>query len=106
MLDDASKATIYDSGKLNNIYNDTIYNTATNCRSGDLYIIDNSNGNSLILSYANFAPLVMFNNVYIAVSPNNQPFPILKIDTIASKITINFNCPPQPIDDSSYFNKI
>lgn len=36
MVEDASRAVIYSNGQLNYIYNDTIYNTALNCRSGDL----------------------------------------------------------------------
>lgn len=40
IVDDPSKLTIYSNGQLNYKYDDSIYNTPLNCRSGDLAIIN------------------------------------------------------------------
>ena len=36
MVDTAAELVVYSSGNLNQIYNDSIYNEQTNCRSGTL----------------------------------------------------------------------
>lgn len=36
MVDTAAELVVYSSGSLNQIYNDSIYNEQTNCRSGTL----------------------------------------------------------------------
>lgn len=56
MLDDPNKDIIYANGKMNHVYDDTIYNSGSNCRNGDLLIVNNSQGDTLTLLYNNFAP--------------------------------------------------
>lgn len=64
MVDTAEELVVYSSGNLNQIYNDSIYNEQINCRSGTLEIINNTNGNALVLAYANL-PAIDTTNTYL-----------------------------------------
>lgn len=48
-VDNLEETVVIESGRLRDIYNDTIFNNPLNCRNGDLQIVNNSHANSLLL---------------------------------------------------------
>lgn len=103
MVASSSALTLYSDGNLNPFYNDTIYNQQTNCRSGDLEIINNTFGKAILFNYQGL-PTLDASNTEVRQSPNDEPKPTLSAFTPTS-FTLNFNCPTH-ITDYNYYNKV
>jgi hypothetical protein len=54
--------TVFKNGKLNDVYDDTIYNGIFNCENGYLNIINNTNGDRITFLYAGFGPITSENS--------------------------------------------
>lgn len=76
-LDDPDKFVVIDSGKLNPVYNDTIFQSSLNCRNDNLEIFDNKRSSYIQFAYSNIPPLSQ-GTIEISISPNLEPQPYVQ----------------------------
>jgi len=60
---------LYFNGKPNEIYDETIFDDNSNCRNGNLNIINNSKSDFMLVKYADI-PTIAISNIQVNSRPN------------------------------------
>jgi hypothetical protein len=68
MLQDQGHAVVF-NGSVSRFYNDVVFRTELSCRNDNLEIIDNTHGDSLVLTYRGM-PKELVEQMRADVSPN------------------------------------